>query len=113
MEFRSLPREAVCGVVVAGEAWRRLQSLRETHGSPKSVLRVAGVTFRKDALAAVVDDACEFVPEPSNPHDPAAIRVEVGGQHVGYVPRGVPLAAGNPRLLSIGTIYPHVWIAFF
>ena len=102
---------------MSGEAWRRLQALRHAHGDPKSVLRVAGVTFRQDALEAVRRDAsgeCAFVPEPSNPADPAAVRVEVGGKHVGYVPRGTHVdAAATPRLLSIGTTYPHVWIALF
>ena len=30
----------------------------------------------------------ELVPEPLNPHDPDAVRVEIGGALVGYLPRG-------------------------
>jgi hypothetical protein len=54
--------------------------------------------------------ALELVPEPENPHDPRAIRVEVYGHHIGYVPRsdngplGRLLAQGAPlqaRVLSV------------
>lgn len=37
--------------------------------------------YHFDALSA------ELVPEPDNPHDPNAIRVDVGGETVGYIPR--------------------------
>lgn len=33
------------------------------------------------------DMEAELVPEPDNPHDPNAIRVDVGGVKVGYIPR--------------------------
>lgn len=52
----------------------------------------------------------ELVPEPFNPHDPRAIRIEAHGHHLGYVPRcdngplGRLLAQGAPlraRVLSV------------
>lgn len=54
--------------------------------------------------------ALELVPEPGNPHDPRAIRIEAYGHHIGYVPRsdngplGRLLAQGAPlraRVLSV------------
>jgi hypothetical protein len=62
-------------------------------------LRVAGATHYQDALAAAagpkraggVELRTRFalVAEPENPHDPAAIavRLEEGGERVGYLPR--------------------------
>jgi hypothetical protein len=32
-------------------------------------------------------EALALVPEPDNPHDADAIRIEARGQHIGYVPR--------------------------
>jgi hypothetical protein len=63
-------------------------------------VRVAGTQARQDAVWRVVgppvpeeDDRphwhgeAELLPEPSNPYDPSAVRVEVEGEMVGYVPR--------------------------
>ena len=32
--------------------------------------------------------ATQLIPEPSNPHDPNAIKVIIGGEHVGYIKAG-------------------------
>ena len=57
-------------------------------------------------------DALELVPEPDNPHDPSAVRVEWRGRKLGYVPRrqnaalawglerGTPLRARISRLVE-------------
>ena len=54
---------------------------------------IAGVKFRPDAeavLAAAPDDAeFQLDPEPTNPHDPNAVRVMLGDVHVGFVPRAL------------------------
>jgi hypothetical protein len=42
----------------------------------------------------------ELVPEPHNPHDPRAIRIEAFGRHIGYVPRADNGPLG--RLLAQG-----------
>ena len=110
-----LEREAVGDVHVTGRAWRRLQALKEAHGSPpKRVVKVAGTTFRPEGLAAAARSAgtCALVPEPTNEYDPNAVRVEVGGSHVGYVPRGVRVE-GEPHVLSISAERPHVWLAVY
>jgi len=36
-----------------------------------------------------VGQVAVFVPEPDNPHDPQAIKIEIASQHVGYVCRGL------------------------
>lgn len=50
----------------------------------------AGATFRPDVADGIAapGDPVRFVPEPDNPHDPHAVRVETHNAHIGYVPRG-------------------------
>lgn len=54
------------------------------------VFPVAGFRFH-DGPEVIADlrvgDAVELVPEPHNPHDERAIRVQWRGAHLGYVPR--------------------------
>jgi hypothetical protein len=45
-------------------------------------------------------DELMLVPEPHNPHDPRAIRIEARGRHIGYVPRSENRPLG--RLLEQG-----------
>lgn len=45
-------------------------------------------------------DELVLVPEPENPHDPRAIRIEAHGRHIGYVPRSENRPLG--RLLEQG-----------
>jgi hypothetical protein len=57
-------------------------------------IRLAGVTA-KDAQENIKKFGCKdigsfaLVRERDNPHDPNAIRVEVGGVYLGYVPRHI------------------------
>jgi hypothetical protein len=75
-----------------------------------AVLKLAGVTFRQELLRRIYDEVwtegradeidLDLVPEPSNPHDPNAIRVVCNAPasyagHVGYVP-----ATEAPRVLA-------------
>lgn len=55
--------------------------------------RPAGVSFRQDAVSrSAVGEPVLVVPDPTNPHDPAAWRVHgADGRHLGFVP--APLAA--------------------
>lgn len=59
-------------------------------------LPVVGVSYRQDALRAVCGRrtadgvwTCHavLVPEPDNSHDPRAVRVEIKGIHIGYLPK--------------------------
>lgn len=52
------------------------------------VVRLAGASFYQPAIKHIeVDQACELVPEPDNPHDPSAIAVFCGGNQIGYIPK--------------------------
>lgn len=58
---------------------------------------VAGESFRQDVLARLCGDQAagpeglffdaELVPDPTNAHDPNAVRVEISGELVGHLPR--------------------------
>lgn len=52
---------------------------------------IAGVQFRPGAakiLAGLSEgDELDLVLEPTNKYDPNAVRIEVNGEHVGYVPK--------------------------
>lgn len=65
----------------------------------RSSLKVVGESYRQDALEQVTgrrnqealkleDVPMELVCEPENAHDHLAVRVEIDGQLVGYLPRG-------------------------
>lgn len=52
---------------------------------------IAGLYHHKPAVKSILDDGsyegpCELIPEPENEFDPNAIRIEVNGNHIGYVP---------------------------
>lgn len=54
--------------------------------------RIVGSSFRDDHAKTIyaqlkVRDAVEFELEPSNEHDPFAVKVLADGVHVGYIPR--------------------------
>jgi hypothetical protein len=61
------------------------------------IVRVVGVSHYQDALAEITGRTGEervrhrvkatLEPEPTNPHDPNAIRVLAAGRHVGYLSR--------------------------
>ena len=60
----------------------------------RHIIKLAGVTV-KDAQKNIKKFGCKdigsfaLVREPDNPHDPNAIRVELGGLYLGYVPRHI------------------------
>ena len=65
---------------------------RRVLGAGALVIRVAGVSYRREALQQEVfrpGEAAELAPEPSNPHDPNAVAIwDAGHRHqVGYVPK--------------------------
>ena len=53
-----------------------------------------GTTCRVGAIERVLhrggdgQDSVRVVPEPENLHDRVAVRVQIDGEHVGYIPRG-------------------------
>ena len=58
-------------------------------------------------------DALELVPEPDNPHDAGAVRVEWRGRKLGYVPRrqnaalAWGLARGTPLRARVSQLVEH------
>lgn len=71
---------------------------RYTHASTDSLLEmttrgecevynIAGINYRGDLTSALGTNEARLVPEPTNQHDPNAIRIELlDGTHVGYIP---------------------------
>ena len=66
-------------------------------------MNVAGESHYQDALHAIAgsgdgetrfETTAALVPEPSNPHDPNAVKVEIDGRLVGYLPRRAAIAYG-------------------
>ncbi len=57
-------------------------------------LKVAGVTFHRDALASLLGSRARWggwgylQPEPHNTNDPRAVAVVAGGRRIGYLPQG-------------------------
>lgn len=95
-----------------GEEWRRLQRLKE---AGMQIVKVAGTTFRREGVKAAIHKTdVAIIPEPNNPHDSNALRVEVGGFHVGYIPRNCnkPISPESISLFKSGLEpQPHVWLA--
>lgn len=87
------------GRVVTGEQpdWSRYDNCMQ--------VSVVGESHYQDALVRVskcppsgehgYECSAELVLEPDNPHDKFAVRVEVDGEHVGYLPRGTAKRFGK------------------
>ena len=98
-----------------GDAWRRLQQLRDAGVTCTDVFSVAGTTFRAAEVEAVYNEGVRdavLVPEPTNPVDPNAVKVLVNGRHVGYVPRARAASTrGSVYVCNVGVSpQPHVWV---
>ena len=80
------------------------------------LVSVAGTTFHEEAVRRAVARGPATPPvlvaEPDNAHDPNAVRVEIGGERVGYWPRGrsVRLDA-RMCVCKLGLEPAHVWLA--
>jgi len=77
--------------------------IRPTRLEGRELVNVAGESHYQDALHAIAgsgdgevrfETTAALVPEPSNPHDPNAVRVEIDGRLVGYLPRAAAVAYG-------------------
>ena len=84
---------------------------RLTFLAGRRLVNVAGESHYQEALRALTgSDGREtvrgefeavLVPEPDNRFDPNAVKVEISGRHVGYLPREEAAAYG-PRLKRLG-----------
>jgi hypothetical protein len=83
--------------------------------SPTTQLRVVGTQGRQKLIWAIVGPPTQggdsradwrgeaaLEPEPENPHDPSAVRVLIGGDHVGYLERAVA-AQLQPALAALAS----------
>ncbi|WP_164887553.1 HIRAN domain-containing protein [Paenirhodobacter populi] len=71
--------------------------IRKLEGDGSYDFDIVGESYYQDALAAIagpkteggVEHVCtaRLVPEPSNPHDPNAVAVHIGGRKVGHLSR--------------------------
>lgn len=62
---------------------------------------VAGVSYKQDAVQFCHEgQQVSLVREPKNPHDENAIKVTVGGRHIGYIGRDE--AEGLARAIDTG-----------
>jgi hypothetical protein len=78
-------------------------SIRPTRLDGRELVNVAGESHYQDALREIagqddgevrLETTAALIPEPSNPHDANAVRVEIDGRLVGYLPRASAVAYG-------------------
>ncbi len=75
--------------------------MRPTRLHGRELINVAGESHYQDALRAItkgearLETDAALISEPDNPHDPNAIRVEIEGEKVGYLPRDLAPAYGS------------------
>ena len=104
----------VDGKVLRGDEWREYMRLKEEDQSFR-VLTVAGVTFRQAAIQTAIQDndkSVSLLPEPDNKFDKNAVKVQIGAQHVGYVPRGSKLSLSpKGHVLKWSSSPPQVLLA--
>ena len=106
------------GKRVCAEDWRRLQRMKEdaaARGKTGEVISVAGTTFRSAAISSLdthTPGKVSLVPEPENPVDNGALRVEIDARFVGYMPKVKRVSPdATARLLKHGTGgQAHVWL---
>ena len=77
--------------------------IRPTRLEGRELVNVAGESHYQEALHAIAGTAggevrlettAALIPEPSNPHDANAVRVEIDGRLVGYLPRTFAVSYG-------------------
>ena len=107
--------EAHNGRVYKGEAWRRLICAKEQGAD---IVQVAGTSFRKEAIASALKQPYPVVSleaEASNAFDENAIKVDISGEHVGYIPKSMnsSISPGSrARLIHWGiSPGPHITLA--
>ena len=82
----------------------------------RDLIPVAGTSYKSVGVMRAMQSSSEettLQPEPTNPHDKEAVKVLVGGQEVGYVPRGKRLSPdARVSVFRMGMDpSPHVWLA--
>ena len=76
------------------------ERIRPTRLHGRELINVAGESHYQDALHEITQDeqrletTAALIPEPTNPHDPNAVKVEIDGKLVGYLPRQAAIDYG-------------------
>jgi hypothetical protein len=90
-DARALSDIALLGVTAAklpSDGFALIDPLDPAADRCETVLEVAGHRHYPASQAHIsVGDLATLVPEPDNPHDPQAVRIDVGGQAIGHVSR--------------------------
>ena len=110
--------EQVNGKILRGDVWRRYQFLKERaaeRGVKGTLVGVNGTTFAAQGVHGRkrARDGAMIVPEPGHVTDKNALRVDVGGEAVGYIPKAIntTVAPGPAHVVKIGaTKLPHCWL---
>lgn len=77
--------------------------IRPTRLEGRTLINVAGESHYQDALHSLVGNSegetrlettAALIPEPTNTHDPNAVKVEIDGKLVGYLPRQAAIDYG-------------------
>lgn len=86
---------------IAGDGKYRLEVVGESNYQ-KALAKICGGQSEDGANLFVL---AELVPEPDNPHDPRAVRVDIRGLTVGYLPRESAARYRPPAPRSTGIIH--------
>ena len=78
--------ETVDKCSLRGDEWRNYQAAKEEMGNVK-IIKAAGTTYRPEAVAAIRRTTVKLVPDEDNEVDAHALRILVGDEFVGYVPK--------------------------
>lgn len=107
---RSIPRPTSRLIAAEGIArWRNVEVVGESHYQGA----VWAATGLQNTGARVgVECIAELIPEPNNPHDPRAIMVQVNGECVGHLSRGVARVYGKRIREMRGLGQPTICDAF-
>lgn len=93
----------------------RTESLLEmTTRGECEVFNIAGINYRGNLTKALGTNEAVLIPEPTNPHDPNAIRIELAdGTHVGYIPANQTAEAAQLIKAQAYTIIRRTETYFF
>lgn len=93
-ETRPRPKKETKGHKVAGTSFRQdafnqlNKELNQDYGLTKKELIAAGLVDKLIYQYKFIPEMVELIPEPTNEHDPKAIKVVVDGVHIGYIKKG-------------------------
>ena len=109
-------QDSFCRKNFYGDDWRRLQCLKE-ECKVQHLICLAGTSFYQEGIQLASEKRgldIKLVAE-DNKFDPNATRVDVNGETVGYIPKGMSVNLRQKYHMvkwGFDTKKPHVWIAY-